>query len=356
MSACGIIGEIGWIGGKIKVGGGGADVGIAGRSLRSVRGGQETLSVVLTSRHSPGHPPVMLKHAVQLRAMLRSTARVSRALSLCAMFLYSMAWIAARPSRAQDLGPNVQYEPEVRAMIARANDGDAEAEYHVGEYYDDGSIFPRNNTKAIYWFTKSANQDYPWAEYFLGKFYEDGRSPARKDRAKAIQLYRKAAQLNEAEVFNTLGEVLFNGGHCSEAECSEAAANFLRSPDQGRSSERLGDMYARGVGVTKNVTEAVRWYERVAARGGRATFKLCAIYLDRHGSAYDPVRAAAWLEATTSPIMLEQAPDRAKSRMYLARLEPRLTDTQRAAAHSASEELVARYGFHLPPQPVLNTR
>ena len=54
------------------------------------------------------------------------------------------------PAMASDL-------EETRVL---ANQGDAKAQYSLGSIYDEGDGVPEDNTKAIMWYTKAANQGH----------------------------------------------------------------------------------------------------------------------------------------------------------------------------------------------------
>ncbi|MFQ9858028.1 MAG: tetratricopeptide repeat protein [Ruminococcus callidus] len=54
------------------------------------------------------------------------------------------------------------------------------------------------NEAAVKWYTKAAEQECPEAQYELGKCYETGDGVG-EDKAKAAELYRKAAVQGYAE-------------------------------------------------------------------------------------------------------------------------------------------------------------
>jgi TPR repeat protein len=49
----------------------------------------------------------------------------------------------------------------------------------------------------------------------------------------------------------------------------QATSLFRKAAEQGhdKAEEKLGEMYAEGSGVTKNVQEAASWYRKAAAQG-----------------------------------------------------------------------------------------
>ena len=58
---------------------------------------------------------------------------------------------------------------------------------------------------------------------------------------------------------------------------------------------KLGDMYAEGQGVEKDVVEAVRWYRKAAEQGfSKAQNNLGIMYSNGDGVAKNEVEAAKW--------------------------------------------------------------
>jgi len=59
-------------------------------------------------------------------------------------------------------------------LIRAAEQGDAEAQYNLGEAYTKGEGIPQDYAEAVKWTRKAAEQDYPRAQYNLGEAYEIG--------------------------------------------------------------------------------------------------------------------------------------------------------------------------------------
>ena len=74
--------------------------------------------------------------------------------------------------------------------VARTND--PVAAYHLGRIYDDGKIVAANPSKAVAYYTASANGHFWLGEFSLGIDTEIGRGTAH-NRALAIQLMESAA-------------------------------------------------------------------------------------------------------------------------------------------------------------------
>ena len=57
------------------------------------------------------------------------------------------------------------------ALLAKAQAGDAAAEFQVGLNYEDGEGVPADFTKAAIWYRKAAEQEDARAQYYLGCLY-----------------------------------------------------------------------------------------------------------------------------------------------------------------------------------------
>ena len=119
----------------------------------------------------------------------------------------------------------------VERLQRRAEQGDAEAQYTLGEMYYDGSVVSQNYAEAAKWTRKAAEQGHAEAQYFLGDMYYLGEGVAQSD-TKSAEWTRKAAEQGHAE-----------------AQLS------------------LGEMYAAGLGVPQNDTKAEEWTRKAAEQG-----------------------------------------------------------------------------------------
>ena len=106
----------------------------------------------------------------------------------------------------------------------------------------------------------------------LGGLYRDGAG-VKLDRKKTMQLCRMAADRGHPQAQAMAGLMLRDSG-----KFDEAFHYFKLSAEQGLSQgERaLGGAYAKGQGVATSLLEAVRWYERAAAKGDQKAVDVLA--------------------------------------------------------------------------------
>jgi hypothetical protein len=74
-----------------------------------------------------------------------------------------------------------------------ANGGDREAMYQLAIDYEHGHGVKKDETAAAQWYAHAADAGHPLAQYALGEAYEKGHLGLNKDKAKALDWYRKAA-------------------------------------------------------------------------------------------------------------------------------------------------------------------
>jgi TPR repeat protein len=136
------------------------------------------------------------------------------------------------------------------------------------------------------------------AELFKrGKLYDKGEG-IPQDKAKALDLYHKAAELNYAEAQLLLG-IIYDQGIGVTQDYAQALSWYRRAAEQGyaKAQFNLGAMYDEGLGVPQNFTQAANWYRSAAEQGyANAQFNLGAMYLNGEGVAPDNIEGYMWLK------------------------------------------------------------
>jgi uncharacterized protein len=90
------------------------------------------------------------------------------------------------------------YATALRLSRPLAEQGDAIAQYNLGNMYASGKGAPQDYAAAISWYRKAAAQGYAGAQYNLGHIYRNGQG-VRQDYAAAASWYRKAAEQGDAD-------------------------------------------------------------------------------------------------------------------------------------------------------------
>ena len=235
-------------------------------------------------------PPVGREDVVMGgRTMKRTQLSAALVLFVLALTL-SPSWALAQDSEFQE-------------TLSRAEQGDASAQYNLGQMYEDGEGVPQDLAEAAKWWRKAAEQGHASAQFDLGYAYKRGRGVPH-DGTEAVAWYRRAAEHGETISI--------------------------------QAAQELGFMYRDGDGVPENIAEAVKWY-RLAAEQGHASaqFNLGVMYGNGRGVPEDYVRAYAWFN-------LAAAQGSEASEIGKNNLRQRMTADQIARAQELSTTLFER--------------
>jgi TPR repeat protein len=127
--------------------------------------------------------------------------------------------------------PVAEATPQFEATKAKAEKGNAQAQYNLGNCYLVGQGVVKDEVEAVKWYRIAADQNYVLAEDNLGICYAMGLGVAQDD-VEALKWWRKAAEQN-----------------CGDAQLS------------------LGVCYDLGRGVTQDYVQAYKWYNLAVAQG-----------------------------------------------------------------------------------------
>ena len=81
----------------------------------------------------------------------------------------------------------------VRMITEAAEQGNAEAQDHLGVMYYNGHGVPQSDALAVEWYRKAADQGYAKAQCTLGAMYRQGKGGLPQSDALAAEWHRKAA-------------------------------------------------------------------------------------------------------------------------------------------------------------------
>ena len=111
---------------------------------------------------------------------------------------------AAAPAQSGGVSMAKDESEAIKWYRKAAEQNNAEAQYNLGNCYDNGQGVTKDDVEAVKWYRKAAEQNYAEAQYNLGFCYANGQGVA-KDEAEAVKWYRKAAEQNYAAAQNNLG-------------------------------------------------------------------------------------------------------------------------------------------------------
>jgi hypothetical protein len=139
-------------------------------------------------------------------------------------------------------------------MKQLAENGDPEAQYHLGMFYNNGIGTTKNAPLAFEWFQKSAEGGDPLGNYKLGCYYGgQGQFIITLDQEKALQYKLVAAQAGYSLAQYDVANILLEKGDYL------AAIHWLKSAGEQGSFAALNALfneYYRGGNVKKDIYSA----------------------------------------------------------------------------------------------------
>lgn len=158
-------------------------------------------------------------------------------------------------------------------------DGNAFAEYYIGALHAFGLGVPQNYHEAMKWYLKSAQTGYPIAESEIGSLYANGLG-VPQDYQEAMKWYRKADA----------------PGVLSDGRIFKKGVMYQSGPGDPEVKTKIGYLYEKGLGVSQDYQEAVKWYRKAAALGNVvAENNIGNLYIEGHGVPRDYQKAMEWL-------------------------------------------------------------
>jgi TPR repeat protein len=179
-------------------------------------------------------------------------------------------------------GVTQDYSEASRWYRKAAEHGYANAQFGLADLYLHGKGVPQNFAETAHWTQKAADQGYAKAQAGLGYLYSNGVGVSQ-NYAEAFQWYSKAADQGNVDAEHALGYMYRSGIGVPENH-TEAFQWTQKAADQGDAEAQvaLGSMYGNGVGVQQNRTEAYRWFRKAADQGNPEAKQ--ALKLLRNGS------------------------------------------------------------------------
>ena len=113
-----------------------------------------------------------------------------------------------------------------------------------------------------------AEQGDAVAQYYLGNLYRTGQG-VPQDYAEAERWYRRAVEQGNASAQFNLGVMFYNS---LPQDYAEAAKWFRKAANQGNADAQynLGVIYDKGYGVPQDYVQAHMWYNLAEAQGRTA--------------------------------------------------------------------------------------
>ena len=158
---------------------------------------------------------------------------------------------------------------EIKSLEAAAEQGDMEAQFHLGRMYCQGEGTEVNYEKVLYWWEKAAEQGDVRAQFNVGLIFFRGLG-TEVNYEKALYWYEKAAEQGDAKAqFATADMYYCSYGEGMSWDKEKALYWFEKAAEQGhmKAQFKTGSMYYKGEGTKRNKEKALYWFEQAAAQG-----------------------------------------------------------------------------------------
>jgi TPR repeat protein len=162
------------------------------------------------------------------------------------------------------------------ALLAKATTGDPAAQYQVGWHYEhpdatwgegytESGSSPHDYVQAAFWYRKSAEQGNADAQYDLGDFYLFGHG-VQLDYAQGIRWFRKAAEQGSPAAQTDLARFYLIGKYVPQ-DYALSASWYRKAAERGNPDGQAGlaSMYEDGQGLPQSYSKAYFWISLAAA-------------------------------------------------------------------------------------------
>lgn len=169
-------------------------------------------------------------------------------------------------------------------LRARAERGDAEAQFRLAENFAAGGSGQRDFKQGIHWLERAAAQDHPRALATLGGLRFHGRH-CPPDPELGLDLIRRAASLGYTDALNSLGTLY--------ADEENAIYDKAKACEYFRQAAEANDYYgvfnyALHQELDGNFDEAVKWYRAAVEQNhDTAHYRLAGLLADGKGAPQD---------------------------------------------------------------------
>ncbi len=165
---------------------------------------------------------------------------------------FSCLLIFSMPANANDAA-------SFNAMVALANKGDAEAQYHVGMMYNNGIGTQQDRRQAFEWFQKSAASNDPLGAYKLGCYYDgQGAGIVASDSDEALKYKLVSAKAGYALAQHDVAILYARRGNSEEALKWWKMAGDQGFPDALFSLSRS---YSAGKGAPRDLSLSYAYFK-----------------------------------------------------------------------------------------------
>ena len=139
------------------------------------------------------------------------------------------------------------YATALKEFMPLAEQGDASAQYNLGQIYRQGLGVPEDYKTAVKWNTLAAEQGHAKAQYNLGVMYDNGQG-VLQDYKTAVKWYKLAAEQGFAKAQYNLGGMYALGqGVIEDKVFAHMWANILNSNGHEEGKKIMDYLLEQGI-------------------------------------------------------------------------------------------------------------
>ena len=171
-------------------------------------------------------------------------------------------------------------------FLEAAENGNATAQFTVGQCYYNGDAVERDTAKAMDWMLKAAEAGIPYAQYFCASQYLSEQGVAEHDEAKGIDWMKKAANSGLPEAQVDLAACYLEG-HFVEKDEAKGIDLLKLSAGQGNVTaiSILADYYINQCSAEEDHQNGVLLLQSLANNGFiESQFNLAVCYMSSVGT------------------------------------------------------------------------
>jgi TPR repeat protein len=179
---------------------------------------------------------------------------------------YRAQWLEAVRADAKQATDDDEPYLANRLWALLANQGDRDAAFRLGLYYDVGAGEERDADRAVYWYRRAAEAGEIHAQHNLGVAYAKGDGVAM-DINQAIKWWTLAARRGNADSQYNLGILYAMGEYGIKQDIEQAKHWWHKAAMHGdpMAQYNLGTLYVNS--SVRDYCEATRWWEEAARNG-----------------------------------------------------------------------------------------
>lgn len=160
------------------------------------------------------------------------------------------------------LANNACPQSKIKDISDMAHKGNVLNQLTMAILYQHGICVDKNISKTIKWLEMSSNEGYAPSNYLLGDLYYFGQD-IKEDYQKSENSYKNILFDSNSEIWTRMGYIYTQYGKKTDLIKAKKFYSLGAEKDHPIALYSLGMMYASGLGTDRNITKAIKYFEKV---------------------------------------------------------------------------------------------